>query len=359
MLEEELVLALDKLDRKNKVVSELQRSVAQTQSSFSAAQRQVKELEARLGEKEAEQQRLSQALRLAEKRISHHDEAVRRIRSSHEAKAAAATSEINSHASRIVELEKSVRILQNDKAVLAAALEARDGKLSRMTSLQQSYDSLSEKVAANESLQNELQNMSKRYKDKCSELNSALELQLSKQAELDEVRSELASVMAYCEKERSIVSSQKAEHEQLQIKIQKATAERNNYKQKSESLSKEMARVCKNGRTIREIEKILAEDASRNQEVEVLREQKKRATDELQRYQILYEQARRVQLMAGIDCDVSKVLERNEELERLLSELTEYVSAKEMQLETMKQINDALQAEIRDLAKVNMSKNDV
>jgi hypothetical protein len=35
------------------------------------------------------------------------------------------------------------------------------------------------------------------------------------------------------------------------------------------------------------------------------------------------------------------------------------VSAKEMQLETMKQINDALQAEIRDLAKVNMSKNDV
>jgi hypothetical protein len=358
-LEEELLLVRDKLDRKNKVVSELQRSVTQTQISLSAAQRQVKTLEARLGQNEVEHQRISQALRLAEKRISHHEEAVRRIRSNHDSKVAAATSEIASQSSRIAELEKSVRILQNDKSVLSAALEARDGKLSKMAALQQSYDSLAAKVTANESLQNELESMSKRYKDKCSELTSALELQLSKHAELDDARSEIASLMAQREREKSIVSSHQSEHEQLQIKIQKLTAERNNYKQKSESLSKEMARVCKNGRTIREIEKVLAEEASRSQEIEVLREQKKKATDEVHRYQILYEQARRVQLMAGIDCDVSKVLERNEELERLLSELTEYVSAKEMQLETMKQVNDALQAEIRDLAKINMSKNDV
>jgi D-hexose-6-phosphate mutarotase len=42
-----------------------------------------------------------------------------------------------------------------------------------------------------------------------------------------------------------------------------------------------------------------------------------------------------------------------------LSERSEYVSAKEMQLETYKQVDDALQVEIRDLAKANMSKNDI
>jgi ribosomal protein L18E len=60
-----------------------------------------------------------------------------------------------------------------------------------------------------------------------------------------------------------------------------------------------------------------------------------------------------------MDHDSTKVLERNVQLEHLLSELTEYLSAKEMQLETFKQVNDALQTEIRDLAKANMSKNDI
>jgi chromosome segregation ATPase len=252
-----------------------------------------------------------------------------------------------------------VRVLQNDKTVLSAALEARDGKLTKMAALKNSYDSLSEKVATNELLENELEILRKKYKGKCVELESAAELQSNTQTELDNLRSDLDSLMSQREKERSIISSHQAEHGQLQIIIQKVTAERNNYKQKAESLSKEMARICRNGRTIREIEKILAEDSSRSQEVDVLREQKRKAADELQKYQILYEQARRVQLMAGVDYDVSKVLERNEELERLLSGLTEYVNAKEMQLETMKLVNDALQSEIRDLAKAHMSKNDV
>ena len=120
-----------------------------------------------------------------------------------------------------------------------------------------------------------------------------------------------------------------------------------------------MARVCQHGRSLRDVERILAEEAGRTQEIEVLRDQKKKATEELQRYQILYEQARRVQLLAGLDCDVTKVLERNEELERLLSELTEYVSAKEMQLQTLKDVNDALQGELRELAKAHMNKNDI
>ena len=54
-----------------------------------------------------------------------------------------------------------------------------------------------------------------------------------------------------------------------------------------------------------------------------------------------------------------KLMKRNAELERLLLDLTEYVTAKEMQLDTLKHVNAALQTEIRDLAKASMSRNDV
>jgi hypothetical protein len=358
-LEEELRRVKDKLDRKNKVVAELQRNVTQTQSSLTSSQLRVSELEAIVDVKDSEQESLAQALRLAEKRISHHDDLVRRMRAEHDAKLAAADETIASQGQRIADLEKAARILQNEKAVQSAALEARDGKLAKMGALQRSFERMSEKVAESESLEDKLKQAEKRYSEKCAELDASNEIQAQCRAELAEANAKLEAERSKQEKERSKVAVQTSELQQLQIKIQKVIAERNNYRQKAESISKEMARICKNGRTLREVEKILAEEASRRQELEVLREQKKKASEELQKYQILYEQARRVQLMAGIDYDTSSVLERNEELERLLAELTEYVGAKEMQLETLKLVNDALQVEIRDLAKAHMKKNDV
>ena len=54
-----------------------------------------------------------------------------------------------------------------------------------------------------------------------------------------------------------------------------------------------------------------------------------------------------------------QLINRNNELERLLTELTEYITAKEMQLDTIKNINNTLQLEIKNLIKCNMNKNDV
>jgi hypothetical protein len=152
--------------------------------------------------------------------------------------------------------------------------------------------------------------------------------------------------------------------EAQQMKIQKRKAERNSYKQKGDSLAKEIAKVCRNGRTIKDVEKIILDDASRKQEVTLLREQKRKALDEIQQYRTALEQCRSAQKMAGLDHDSTRVLERNAELERLLSELTEYIAAKEQQVGTLKLVNDELQSEIRTLTKANMypknlGKNDV
>jgi hypothetical protein len=92
-----------------------------------------------------------------------------------------------------------------------------------------------------------------------------------------------------------------AELEAQQMKIQKLIAGRNSYNQKGDSLSKESGRVCRNGRTIRDVGKIHFDDPSRREEVNSLSEQKRKALEDLQHYRTAYEQSRTAQKMAGMD----------------------------------------------------------
>jgi len=112
---------------------------------------------------------------------------------------------------------------------------------------------------------------------------------------------------------------------------------------------------------MRDIEKVLADHESLLQETELLRAQKRKALEEAQQYRISYEQNKAVQEMSSgmDDRETRRVLERTKELERLLSEMTDYVSAKEMQLDTMKQVNETLQEEIHNLAQANLRSNEV
>jgi hypothetical protein len=52
------------------------------------------------------------------------------------------------------------------------------------------------------------------------------------------------------------------ELEAQQLRLSKLKAERNSYKQKGDSMAKEIAKVCRNGREQRNVCKILADDAS-------------------------------------------------------------------------------------------------
>ena len=138
--------------------------------------------------------------------------------------------------------------------------------------------------------------------------------------------------------------------------------ERNNYKQKNESLSKEVARLCRGGKNIRDIEKILADHAALEQETELLRVQKRKALEEAQKYRISYEQAKAAEDLLSLKPDereTRRILERTTELERLLSEMTDYVSAKQMQLDTLKEVNEELQREIHSLAQANLRRDEV
>jgi hypothetical protein len=124
-------------------------------------------------------------------------------------------------------------------------------------------------------------------------------------------------------------------------------------------LSKEISKICRNGRSVNEIERLLADHHTLLEEVELLRKQKRKALEDAHAYRTSYEQAKLAQEKAGLDNDTRAAFERNAQLEHLLAEMTEYVSAKEMQLDTIKQVNEHLQEEIHSLAQANLSKNEV
>ena len=78
----------------------------------------------------------SKALRSAEKKIQMNDVAMTRMRQEYEQRIAALESRVKSDENESTEQEKTIKSLQNEKAVLSAAVEARDAKLSKMLQLQ-------------------------------------------------------------------------------------------------------------------------------------------------------------------------------------------------------------------------------
>lgn len=252
------------------------------------------------------------------------------------------------------ELLKQNKQWLNERAILQAAIDARENKLELV---QQELSQMRTQLDARQRSDTERQDR------RVVELQSTVE-QLHK--ELREKDSVIATVQAECkamegkyQQGQTVVEAHQQEHAALTMKLQKLKAERCHFKQKNDSLQKEIAVICKHGRTIRQVEKLIADDAARQQEVRLLRQQKKDALTELEHYRTAYQETKHAQEMAGLDVNVTRLFERNAELERLVGELTEFVEAKESQLETVKQVNEALQAEIHSLAQVHMSKNDV
>merc|ERR1712238_168935 len=177
--------------------------------------------------------------------------------------------------------------------------------------------------------------------------------------ELDVALTTITTLKTCSQGEQDKASSCHSQLGIVQKKNQQLQGERNNYKQKNESLSKEVARLCRGGRNMHDIHQIVADHDSFVQETELLRVQKRKAVEDAHMYRTLYEQVKAVEEMSELEQETRYALERTTELERLLAEMTEYVSAKEMQFDTMREVNVALQEEIHNLAQANLRSNEV
>jgi hypothetical protein len=367
LMEEELRFLRSKLAKKDKVVSELQRQVTQSDAAH-----EVTRLSQVAAQKESqryakETDELKFAMSAASKKLEANEAKLVRLKGEHNLHSSTLEHRIMSQSEKIADLEKANRTLQNEKAVLSAAVEARESKLVRMGELRNSFDKLSKKVAQHDALRIELQETNKRYEEIREDLEQVSQFEKQCREELEQARKTVDQLSSRLQEHDQKTLDGQSQQADMLRKIQVLKSERNSYKQKGDSLSKEMSKLCRNGRTTKDIEKILADFDALRDEVEELRKQKRKALEDVHMYRTSYEQTRvaaeQLTSAAGSKAvhtyETRKALERNAELERLLEEMTEYVNAKEMQLGTFKQVNEALQEEIHKMAKASLCKNEV
>jgi hypothetical protein len=347
------------LARKDKTITDLQRQVQRSDAAHQKTKQSLGSCEQELQQARQDCERIQISKRQVERSLQSQDDSAQRVEALHKERVAGLEAKIHERHGKIADLEKANRALQNELAVQKAAVGARETKLARMRELQEANQKLSEQMAEQKVIQKELMESRAQCENLTKEVDSIKSAESKLRTELEEANKQIASLEKLIQGEQTKASSHQSELDALIKKNQQLKGERNNYKQKNDSLTKEISRLCRNGRTIREIEKTLADHESLVQEAGVLRVQKRKAVEEAHQYRTWYENAKATEEVLGVEEDTRRAVERSAELERLLAEMTDYVHAKEMQLETMRQVNEALQEEIHNLAKANFRKNEV
>ena len=259
---------------------------------------------------------------------------------------------------REIEQDKIVKALRNEKSVLSAIIEARDGKIGGLTgqvsSLEKKIISQSEHITKLEiSKQHLIQTQTKCVTAEAMIAEMKKEVH-EFQVELEKARNIIDDLNKKYEGAQMTASKACADAEKLQSDMRKLKMERNSMKHKADGLSKEISKIYKNRLNVEEAERMQHEiqqlrraNIQLEDEVTDLRSQKRDALGELQATRIAHQQSVKYQLSVD-ENDGARAVEQRDELERLVSDLTEYLNAKEMQIETLKQINEALSKEINE-----------
>jgi len=360
-LQREIELLRAHLTRKDKIVTDLERQVKSSEISHLQTREALAGARQDLKDSQDDCERIQISKRHVERSMQSQHEATQKLESDHKVAMDDLREQISKKNEKISEMEKFNRALQNEKAVLGATVEARESKLVKLEELQASNTELSEKVAQQETFRLQLEESHRRYEKLQHDFGSKAAAESECRKELNVALETIQNMKSRIQGEQEKASSCQSRLETIQKVNQQLKGERNNFKQKNESLSKEVARLCRGGRNMRDIEKILSDHESLLQETELLRVQKRKALEDAHQYRTSYEQVRAAEEMSSgmDDRETRRVLERTKELERLLSEMTDYVSAKEMQLDTIRQVNETLQEEIHNLAQANLRRDEV
>lgn len=358
-LQRELEFLRAQLTRKDKVVTELQRQVTKSETVHHKTKQVLANTVQELKQSQQDCERIQISKRRIERSMQSQHESTQIVESNHKHVVIELERKIKKQYKKVTEIEKLNRSLQNEKAVLGATVEARESKLVKLEELQKTNAELSKQVAQHDVLRSQLKASYQRHENLQRDLESKTKAEIQCRTELESALNAVKNIKTRIQGEQEKASSCQSQLETIQKQNQQLKGERNNYKQKNESLSKEVARLCRGGRNIRDIEKLVADHESLLQETELLRIQKRKALEDAHMYRTLYEQGKAVEEMSGIEQETRHALERTTELERLLAEMTDYVTAKDMQFDTMKQVNEALQDEIHNLAQANLRSNEV
>jgi chromosome segregation ATPase len=260
---------------------------------------------------------------------------------------------------KIIDGDKAIKALQNEKAVLSAAIEARDSKLIKMSAKLEDIEKLKQKVVTGEKAQNQLTELSLQHKNAKNDIEKMKENEQTLTRDLDKAKKHITTLETSFEIEKKAFATAKKEASKVKLQFQKTRGERNTFKQKADSLAKEMSRICRNGRGIDDIERLIHDHQTLGSEVVQLRSEKKKALDEVQECKTNFDEYIQAQIKVGAGGDAVRTTQRNFELERVVTEMTEYLNAKQMQLESVQHANRSLTEELRLMAEKCRDQNDI
>lgn len=264
------------------------------------------------------------------------------------------TEQARANAALVAGQERTVKALLNEKAVQQATIDARDGKIvtlsNQLSELTKRTALQSDQLSSIESLKNDLIKAQERcssaeavivkMKEKESELSVDLAKAISKSAQLETDIEKKDAVHRV-----STVDLSKYESENRRLKI-----ERNSLRQRVEGLSKEMSKTNSKSLECEKLKAIIQELRCDNRnllvQIEVVKSEKRDTVARLEATYAAHEQSVRYQRSSStpIKADNSSCLleERVSELESVIASMTEYLSAKDQQISTLKQINEAI-----------------
>jgi hypothetical protein len=243
-------------------------------------------------------------------------------------------------------LRKELKSVGNEKSVLMARIQNLENKLVTFTSLQESakknekkLSKASETEKALKSTAEGLEVMKNHCKMLETEMKAAMESIAAQQAQLATANQDLAS-------SQKSVASLTEQSEALGDSLQKVTTERNGLKAKYASVAKDLGRLTKNNRSVKEIESLIASYENLAVQNSVLKAERNQALDDVKEYKSATETFLDSRKKAGLTGEYETALQVKAELERIISSLTETVQTKEMQMATMREVNRMLSEEL-------------
>jgi len=148
------------------------------------------------------------------------------------------------------------------------------------------------------------------------------------------------------EKDRKKIADLSEQNEALNVNVHKTVTERNSLKAKYASVAKDLGRLTKGNRSVKEIEGVLAKYENLAVQNSVLKAERNQALDDVKEYKMSSEILVDSRRKAGVVGEAEKALQVKGELERIISSLTETVQTKEMQIGTMRDVNRQLAGEL-------------
>lgn len=197
----------------------------------------------------------------------------------------------------------------------------------------------------------DLLNKSKVAAQKTSDFEKMIdELQnckISQENEILQLKEELQAAQKESDGQKLSIADLTASLNNSRNQIQKCKADRNKWKQKAESLAKEMSKICRSSNeSSNDLGDLHAEINSLRKEVALVKLQKKKAEDDLEESVLVH--TRYVEAHLRSDGNAIRAYQKVDELERVLQNLTEYVDAKETQLLSIQEVNRALTEELQN-----------